>query len=313
MVSHLYIIGNGFDIHHDIPSQYYNRKGGGCFRKWLEENDCETLCKIDDNFGCQLEEWWVKFEENLASIETLQVAYQEAFEHYPVFGSDDFHDRDWEEAGIAVELRLNEVYSNISDALRKWIIQLPPGNNKKKIRIDMENTIFLSFNYTRTLEDLYGIPYDKILHIHGCVDNESLVFGHGEQYSTLQKKMEKFERVEEGDVVYQSAKDSALYGVSAHRKKVEEIMNDQQNWFEKLQGITHIHILGHSLGDVDLPYFYKIFESCNKNNVFVEYSCRNKKESDRAASIVQSASIPLSHFRPIDMRSLQILKERYLE
>ena len=68
MEKHLYIIGNGFDIHHDIPSKYYEINGGDCFRKWLDENECDLLCKIDDNFGCQTYEWWGKFEENLASV-----------------------------------------------------------------------------------------------------------------------------------------------------------------------------------------------------------------------------------------------------
>ena len=86
MEKHLYIIGNGFDIHHGIPSKYYDKKGGSCFRKWLDENNCELLCEIDENFGSTNESWWSKFEDSLASIETLRVANEEAFEHYPNFG-----------------------------------------------------------------------------------------------------------------------------------------------------------------------------------------------------------------------------------
>ena len=310
---HLYIIGNGFDIHHDIPSKYFCKDGGDCFRKWLDKNDCDTLCEIDDNFGYNTDEWWARFEDNLASIETLRVAYEEAFEHYPNFGSDDFHDRDWYEAELATERRLNKVYYDIATAFERWIAQLPPGNKKKKIRMNYVDSIFISFNYTHTLEELYGIPSDRILHIHGCVGNDSLIFGHGYQYEAIQKRMEEFERVEDGDYVYQRAKDAAIGGVASHRKNVEEIINNHRQWFDNLKHITHIQILGHSLGDVDLTYFYKIFESCDRDRIFVEYSCRNEKESRRAEAIVQSASIPLSHFRPIDMRGLQIWKERYIE
>lgn len=309
MEKHLYIIGNGFDIHHDIPSKYYDKNGGNCFRKWLDENDCDLLCKIDDNFGYQEDEWWEKFEENLANVETLKVAYEEAFEHYPDFGSDDFHDRDWYEAEMAVEIRLNSVFSEISKALGKWITQLPNGNRGKKIKLALENSIFISFNYTRTLEDLYNIPSDRILHIHGSVDDGTLVFGHGLQYSDLRKKMEEFEKVEAGDYVYQRAKDSALSTVVSHKKNVSEIMNKNLQWFDNLNDITHIHIYGHSLCDVDLPYFYKVFDSCDKKKVMVEISCFDEEAKEKAKSFIQLSLIPLSHFKPMDLKSIQIVKE----
>lgn len=308
MEKHLYIIGNGFDIHHDIPSKYYDRNGGDCFRKWLDENDCDLLCKIDDNFGYQTDEWWGKFEENLASVETLRVAYEEAFEHYPNFGSDDFRDRDWYEAEIATEIRLNGVFSDIQDALSRWIIQLPKGNSKKRIKLLNKNSLFISFNYTHTLEDLYGIPPERVLYIHGCLNGEPLVFGHGMQYSGLQNMMEKYEKVEEGDYVYQRAKDSALYSVASHKKNVDEIIREHIKWFDRLSNITDIHIFGHSLGAVDLPYFYKIFDSCDKKKVRVEISCFDDEAKEKALSLIKESSIPLSHYNQITLESLQVLK-----
>lgn len=309
MEKHLYIIGNGFDIHHDIHSKYYDRNGGDCFRKWLNENDCDLLCKIDDNFGCQSDEWWKIFEENLASVETLKVAYEEAYEHYPNFGSDDFRDRDWYEAEIATEIRLNGVFAEIQNALNKWISQLPQGNNKKIIRLLNENSLFISFNYTHTLEVLYGIPTERILYIHGCLNGEPLVFGHGMQYSDLQKIMEKYEKVEDGDYVYQTAKDSALFSVASHRKNVEEIIGTHSRWFERLYDITNIHIYGHSLGTIDLPYFYKIFDSCDKNKVMIEISCFDDDAKEKAIYLIKTAAIPLSHYKPTTLKSLQINKE----
>lgn len=309
MEKHLYIIGNGFDIHHGIHSKYYDRKDGDCFRKWLEENDCDLLCRLDDIFGYPQEEWWEKFEENLASVETLKVAYEEAFEHYPNFGSDDFRDRDWYEAEIATEIRLNGLYSEILNALNKWISQLPRGNKKKKIRLFNEDSHFISFNYTHTLEDLYGVPRERILYIHGCLNEEPLVFGHGMQYSDLQKIMERFEKVEEGDFVYQRAKDSALFSVASHRKNVEEIIGEHLKWFERLYNITDIHIFGHSLGTIDVPYFYKIFDSCDKKKVRVEISCFDDEAKEKALSLITASSIPLSHYKSITLESLQVFKE----
>lgn len=304
MVNHLYIIGNGFDKHHDIPSGYQD------YRKWLEDNESwDILETIDDLFGYTDDDWWTHFEDNLASVETLQIATEEAFLNYPNFSSDSFKDRDWYDAELSVEIKVRDAYNDIVSSFNKWVLQLPYGNIKKRIRLET-GSVFMTFNYSHTLEKLYGIHPNKILHIHGeaGVDDE-LVLGHGLKYGDIEKRMG--ESVDEGDYVLQCAKDAAVYSVASHRKEVERIIDNHKRWFDDLNHVTHIHILGHSLGDVDLPYFYKVFESCDKDNIFVEYSFRDIKERDKAESIVQFALIPLCRFRSIDMRDLQVLKERY--
>ena len=48
MVKSLYILGNGFDIHHGINSKYSD------YHEWLEKNDngtYEKLCAIYDTYG----------------------------------------------------------------------------------------------------------------------------------------------------------------------------------------------------------------------------------------------------------------------
>lgn len=44
-MKHLYIIGNGFDLHHGIPSGYHS------YRQWLEENHPGVLYLIDEYYG----------------------------------------------------------------------------------------------------------------------------------------------------------------------------------------------------------------------------------------------------------------------
>ncbi len=55
----LYIIGNGFDLHHKIQSSYTD------YRTWLESNDPETLADINEIFGMPELPWWRNFEESL--------------------------------------------------------------------------------------------------------------------------------------------------------------------------------------------------------------------------------------------------------
>ena len=46
MERHLYIIGNGFDLHHGINSSYRN------FRDWLYENEPTVIQDIEEAYGC---------------------------------------------------------------------------------------------------------------------------------------------------------------------------------------------------------------------------------------------------------------------
>lgn len=296
-MKHLYIIGNGFDIHHGRNTDYQN------FHKWLSDNEeNETLSAIDETFGYCDKTWWKDFEQNLASANTLEIAIEEAKEHYPNFGSDDFRDADWHDAECAVEQRLEEAYTAIRDSFHRWINQLDGGNEEMKIEMELDDSLFLTFNYSDTLESLYNIPYNRILYIHGkAKTNDELVLGHGVCLEDLEKEVVSSEPsfalgnedddyyYEEGDdYITQSAKDAAVSAVHKQRKNVDSIINKHEEWFAALSDVTKIHIYGHSFGDVDLPYFRKIFSSVDKMNVEVEISDYRSYNKDVIDSFMQS-------------------------
>ena len=55
-------------------------------------------------------------------------------------------------------------------------------------KIEQNDSVFFTFNYTKTLENLYNIPSSNIIHIHGCVeDNEDFILGHGKSYEDIAK------------------------------------------------------------------------------------------------------------------------------
>lgn len=151
-MKHLYIIGNGFDIHHKINSRYSD------FKNWLSTTESPVLCTIEEVFGDIDSDWWNDFESNLASVDTLRIAIEEASQHYPDISSEEFRDADWYEAEFAVEQRLEDAYNEIREAFQLWVLQLSEGNKTRKININIEDSIFMSFNYSGTLENLYGIP-----------------------------------------------------------------------------------------------------------------------------------------------------------
>lgn len=291
-MKHLYIIGNGFDIHHEIPSGYQK------FRDWLKkEKDWATLTAIDEIFGYCDSDWWKHFEENLGSANTLDIAMVEVRENYPNFASDDFRDADWYDAEIAVEQKFENEYKIIRRAFRKWVATLPYGLEEKKLRLIKKDSVFINFNYSLTLEKLYHIPESQVLHIHGKSGGmDELVLGHGLSVKEIESMMEAdeplLEEDEEGDdFVTQRAKGAAINGVYEQRKKVDEIIDKHKEWFDSLRDVSYIHFYGHSFANVDLPYFRKIFGIVNRNKVVVEANAFTDEDFKAVNSFMHSEGI----------------------
>lgn len=294
MEKHLYIIGNGFDKHHDIPSGYLD------YRCWLEkEKRWEVLETIDDVFGYINDDWWQHFENNLASAEALRIAIEETFQNYPKFDKIS----EWHDAEFSVERRMREAYEIILLSFNDWVDHLLNTKIYKKMIIDAEDSIFLSFNYTTTLETLYNIPPQKILYIHGKVGStKGLVIGHGLSYKEIERRMG--ETVDTGDYAFQLAKDAAVRTLSKHKKKVGEIIESNQKWFSSLSNISYIHIYGHSLGDVDLPYFYNILECVDTNNVQIEISDYKNQNKNRIQQFMKKAHLRKEQYKIVELLSL---------
>lgn len=309
-MKHLYVIGNGFDLHHDIPSGYQS------FRDWLEEvDDWDTLTTIDEIFGYCDSNWWKHFEENLGSANTLEIALEEARENYPDFGSDDFRDGDWYDAEIAVEQKFEEAYEKIRRAFANWVATLPYGNEKKKIRLKRSGSLFVNFNYSLTLEKLYHIKDPQILHIHGKGDGkDELVLGHGLSQKEIEDMMDEndepdYEDDEGDDFVTQRAKGAAIDGVYKQRKKVDEIIRKNESWFEGLKDVTYIHFYGHSFADVDLPYFRKIFRSMDKKRVKVEANAYSEEDKEVISRFMSSEGI--TNYRIISLNDVLVSRHWY--
>lgn len=297
-MKHLYIIGNGFDMHHDMKTGYWQ------FRQWLEDNDMSVLCTIDELFGGCDDEWWQHFEKNLATAVTSEIVQEEVRENYPDFASDDFRDADWYAAEYAVENRLADAYDEIRDAFQTWVAGLETGNPLKKIEIITEDSVFLTFNYTRTLETLYEIPSDKVLHIHGKAGSgEVLVLGHGATQKEIEEMLEsEYPEDDEGDdFITQRAKDAAVGGVYSQRKNTDNIINAHEAWFNSLTDVTNLYFYGHSFGEVDHPYFEKILSVVDRNSVMIEVNDFNGENKSAIDSFMAQSGIPESRYSIISL------------
>lgn len=314
----LYIIGNGFDIHHGINSKFSD------YHKWLEENDNginETLCAIYDTSSC---DWWNKFEQSLSDI-SLDYIYKTSSENTPVYGSDGFSDADNHRASVQVELDMQNLLESIKQSMESWINGLNKAN-KEKLRLkDKDHSFFITFNYTKTLEEVYNISKCQICHIHGCVNEGDLIVGHGktseEIYNTL-KGREKLPPKGLTDAVLEewmdcftddSTTQHVIEASSAYagkmRKKVEDIVVLHHKMFETFKNVEKIYILGFSFSPIDLPYMEEILKYINKDKVVWTVSSFSSHDNRAISDFINKHSLDNRLWRIIKMETLNECKE----
>lgn len=255
MKQRLFIIGNGFDLAHGLPTKF-----NPDFKGIAETNEPESL--FWDLYQTKEANIWSDFENLLANPDFNSL--QEIFESYaPDYLSDHESDRN------SINLQA-EISGNLKKSLYEFTLnaeyeiaskdQLPMYTNCFSI-----GSLFVNFNYTHTLEKLYGIDKSNILHIHGVVNGSELILGYPEgnfgpeKYSvdvTMKGRhfrdediIDYIDSIEDYYVrtAFQSLFDkihdfTKLYNV----KLLQKFMRDTQ--------IDEIVVIGHSY-NIDYPYF----------------------------------------------------------
>lgn len=270
----LYIIGNGFDKHHNLPTGYND------FHQFVVNNYTDTdvayffheyfQLRIDDKYHL-----WSDFENDLGSFN-----WKSFFDEKNNLDIQDENFRPSFTYGLQDDLKqdTDELVDVIKEAFENWLKQIDLELNHKKIAFEAE-AIFLNFNYTLTLEKVYKIPSENIFHIHGDLENNqsSLIFGHNEELIEIP---EINENGDSNRTMFTDSENTAKYPFYAFQKPVNEIISDNKNFFESLRNIEQVVIWGHSLNKIDIPYFEEIIRQTNDSiNWKVGFYYEREKET----------------------------------
>ena len=134
---------------------------------------------------------------------------------------------------------------------------------------------FLTFNYTSTLQSVYGVDDKNVFHIHGRSDkSDELIFGHRK---TMEEEPELDENGDSNRTIFSDAEGAAKYPLYALQKPVDEIIHRNREYFESLHGITDVMVIGHSLNNVDLPYFRELAQNMVGSRWFVY--CKDEEKA----------------------------------
>lgn len=121
------------------------------------------------------------------------------------------------------------------------------------------------FNYTKTLELVYGVSSDDILSIHGKSDDEcsKVILGHywvpedRPDLNDVPNPEDMDTRVMEGNELIND-----YFGRTF--KSVDKVIDQHASFFNDLESTDHVFVLGHSLSEVDLAYFKKIVSTVSE-------------------------------------------------
>lgn len=234
----LVIVGNGFDIQNGLPTSYLN------FHDQCNDLLDEHFVHFPDFFDDQE---WSKFEENLGLFDEDNFRESAAFE--PIM--DDMIESSKHVNGYNDEIsqKVDELVGDIESAFTAWIRGIDVSQAKAFMEFP-KGFKFINFNYTSTLQDVYSVPDEDVLHIHGKARRD-VIFGHGKGNGKQSSSM-----VTNDDKPWFVESYQTLASVTdKFRKPVNKILEEHREHLEKYGDVAKIIVLGHSINEIDIPYF----------------------------------------------------------
>lgn len=266
----LYLFGNGFDIAHNINTPY------SAFRAFLSERHETFLMRFEAMYHIQplddTEPWytaeaqkkwdasvlknlWRYFEEEIGNpdVDGMHDMAESLVDGMPSEGIKDTLDAYWkEEYGFS---------KSFQKYVLEWLetIKISKATCRKNALINNQSDLFINFNYTDTLESVYGIR--NVLHIHGGVSSCSIIppiMGHGNKYLIDLYRRKAKQASEEFNEWEESICNAIADYCEALYKDTDKIISLNDDFFSSLQDVDQIVCLGLSFGNVDVPYLDRI-------------------------------------------------------
>lgn len=274
------IVGNGFDVNHGLPSRYAD------FKAWLCTND-KRLYDFLERYIDVTGDWWNDFEKSLSEIDVPKLIKETPQENRnidPRFPPSFSHPASW---------RLDAVRKTITLKFNEWVKTLDSVKIKKKMELP-KACLYISFNYTDTLERVYGIEENRIVYIHGKASRgDELIYGHGKnQYVLEEDVMEKYHLQRSNDFFV-----AGTYGDSER-----ELISHVSYWQKPIQigcyydvlrpvvtDANKVYVYGLSFSEVDYPYLQWIAE--NNRKLRWRASWHTEKDKERVSEYFLSLSV----------------------
>lgn len=247
----LHIVGNGFDLAHGIASSYAD------FKDYAWKHGDQYLMGLLETCYPDANPWngelylWSDLERALGNPD-----FQAAFEA----STDDIQLEDGHEGRYiaqmedAPEFLLGMMFDTFHRAFEDWVNDI--DNNVDPIPNLSHfggGDNYLSFNYTDTLEKVYGVPRNRINYIHGRRNsNDEIIVGH---HAVVNAN----DHLSDDPIIYEyQGYDNIASEVNKQRKLTSDIIANNSEYWQSLGQVDKVKVYGHSLTDVDMDYFHEV-------------------------------------------------------
>lgn len=284
----LFVIGNGFDLAHNMETGFnqfrdYLRESYSIIHNYVPyvpetvlghhgeevQDTTEVVALIaylldEATVDIGKENDWSEIEKLLGKL-NLQECIDNIEQQYDKEGDRNYF---WEyENTESICGNMALAISSITEFLSEWIhtIEVPLSPIKRFTEIiNQRKDLFLTFNYTQTLEKLYGCASENICHIHGMVSDDScfqedeLILGHCGQIDYQNNKAIPYDMGDGLQAIYESLRKNTSKQIMLH-----------DDFFKKIscEAINKIYSFGFAFADVDLPYMRKLCDSIDTKNI----------------------------------------------
>ncbi len=257
MTDTLYIIGNGFDLHHGLKTAYSD------FRDVFVKKGSRLWNLLNDVYGDIITKdmWWSDFEEMLGCIDYLNL----------------IKSRNGEALGF-IKVR-NLLNGSLPPLFGKWIKDM-----NCLVQIDNSlcinpNALFFSFNYTLLLEQSYHVKDENIWHIHNSIKNvDSIVVGHD---SDERKLFADYLKYKEGKEPFRMdvADNIRREAIKGAKNVNNRIFRHKEDFYRLYSNIKHYISMGFSFNDIDVPYINELIR-VNSNPSKADWKIYYHKEGE---------------------------------
>lgn len=290
----LFIFGNGFDRAHDLKTSYWH------FKEWLiTHGRSDVIAELQSIFPAKQDGkylLWSQFEKALTQYDKAVVEGWAWDSLYLATIEED--GRETVTSGDILDTAISDIVRNSFSA---WVNDIEISG----MRIFTFDCCakFFTFNYTETLERLYSIPADRILHIHGKAHSDSkIIVGHRTMVDPLSGSFVNNNFKGNNNVIQNLVDLADLY------KPSEAIIEQNSVFFNSLKDIDSVNVIGHSCSDVDKLYFEAIAANVRPDAKWL--FCFFDERSDMVNMEQLIDSIPLDRNRVCFKRTEEYIRSQ---
>ena len=166
------------------------------------------------------------------------------------------------ETQLRVTERIKPFVDMIPKTLIEWARDIDYPCSPKYEGLTQDSK-YLTFNYTKVLERVYGINQCKICHIHGCTEDDKIIVGHNHKRNPQDE--------DDNQLNIKMSRRNIVELMNKNEKPVMEIIKKNIAFFNSLYDIQRIIVIGHSMAEVDMPYYKEFLKHINRDCIWHFY------------------------------------------